>query len=207
MSNKNSVLVNTIKDGFITKNPLLVSMLGVCPALATSTSVDNGLAMGIVVLAVLILSNVTVSLLKSMIPSKIRLAVYMIIIAGYVSATEMLFKAYLPSLDKSLGFYISLVVVNCVVLSRSEQFASKNSVVLSFVDALANGLGYTVVLVVISFIREVFGKGSIFGFDFAQYIGYSPISILAAPAGGFLVLGLLCALYNKIGLTRREKND
>ena len=207
MSNKNSGLVKVIKDGFLTNNPLLVSMLGVCPALATSTTVENGLAMGLVVLAVLILSNVTVSLLKSMIPNKIRLSVYMIIIAGYVSATEMLLKAYLPQLDKSLGFYISLVVVNCVVLSRSEQFASKNGVFMSFVDALANGLGYTVVLVFISFIREIFGKGSVFGFDFAQYIGFSPISILAAPAGGFLVLGLLCALYNKISITRREKND
>ncbi len=204
--NKNSGLINVAKDGFLTKNPLLVSMLGVCPALATSTTVENGLTMGLVVLAVLILSNVTVSLLKSMIPNKIRLSVYMIIIAGYVSATEMLLKAYLPDMDKSLGFYISLVVVNCVVLSRSEQFASKNDVGMSFVDALANGLGYTVVLVIISFIREVFGKGSVFGFDFAQYIGYSPISILAAPAGGFLVLGLLCALYNKISLTRRNRN-
>ncbi len=194
------------KEGIFTKNPLLVALMGVCPALAVSTSVINGVAMGVVVIAVLLLSNFTVSLIRISIPERVRIPIYMTIIAGYVTAAELLLKAYLPNIDKSLGFYVSLVVVNCVVLSRCEQYAGSNKVMHSIVDAFANGIGYTIALVILSAIREILGSGEICGFNFAQYIGYNPMSIMVLPAGGFLVLGFLCALVKKIRMNREGKN-
>lgn len=205
MNNRRLSAKSVFANGFLYKNPLLVSMLGVCPALATSTTVKNGLTMGLVVLVVLLFSNLTVSLFRKAIHDKIRIPFYTIVIAGYVSAAEMLLKAYLPEMDNSLGFYISLVVVNCVVLSRSEQFAAHNTTALSVVDAIANGLGYTIVLVLVSLIREVLGFGEIFGYDVGKFIGYSPITYFTLPAGGFLVLGLLSAAVNKI--KQRKESD
>jgi len=205
MNNRRLSAKSVFENGFLYKNPLLISMLGVCPALATSTTVKNGLTMGLVVLVVLVFSNLTVSIFRKAIHEKIRIPFYMIIIAGYVSAAEMLLKAYLPEMDKSLGFYISLVVVNCVVLSRSEQFAAHNNPALSIVDAVANGLGYTVVIVLVSLIRELFGSGEVFGYDIGKYVGYSPMTFLILPAGGFLVLGLLSAIVNKI--KQRKESD
>jgi len=203
---KENSISSLLKNGIFTNNPLLVALMGVCPALAISTSVYNGIAMGAVVTAVLLLSNLTVSLIRISIPEKVRIPIYMIVIAGYVTAAELLLKAFLPEVDNALGFYVSLVVVNCVVLSRCEQHAGSNKVFRSLIDAFANGIGYTLALVVLSAIREILGSGEILGFDFAQYIGFKPMSIMVLPAGGFLVLGFLCALLKKIRMNKEGKN-
>ncbi len=203
---KDNSLSKVFIGGLFNNNPLLVGLMGVCPALAVSTSVLSGLAMGIVVICVMLLSCTTVSILKISIPEKVRIPIYMMIIAGYVTAAEMLLKAYLPEIANSLGFYISLVVVNCVVLSRCEQFSGTSNVIHSFVDAFANGIGYTVALVVFSAIREILGSGEILGYDFGQYIGFRPMSIMLLPAGGFLVLGFMCAIVKKIKLNRGNNN-
>ncbi len=205
-TNNGNSLANIFINGIFTKNPLLVTMMGVCPALAISTSAYNGIAMGLVVTVVLLLSGMTVSVISISIPERVRLPIYMAVIAGYVTGAELLTKAFFPEIDKALGFYISLVVVNCVVLSRCEQFSGKNKFMHSLVDAFAHGIGYTIALVVISLIREILGSGEIFGFNFAQYIGFRPLSVMLLPAGGLLVLGLLCALVKKIQLSRRDKN-
>ena len=184
-------------DGLVFKNPVLVQLLGLCSMLAISTSISNAIGMGLAVTAVLICSNLLISLLRKIIPNQIRIASFVVIISGFVTIVEMLIKAYLPELNKSLGVFIPLIVVNCIILARAESFASKNGPIASIVDGLTMGIGYTLALLVISAIRELLGNGTIAGFHvFGE--SYKPMLIAILPAGGFIVLGCLIAAMNKI---------
>ena len=196
-----------LKEGILTKNPVLVQMLGMCSALAISTSLFNGLGMGLAVTVITICSNVLISALRKIIPSQVRIAAYITIIAGFVTIVDMLLKAYIPALSESLGVFIPLIVVNCIVLGRAEGFASKNGVLASAVDGLCQGIGYTVALVLICIIRELlgagtFGGGLLNGGEGIRIIpeGY-PAMHLVMPVGGFLVLG--CVLAGSQWLTKR----
>ncbi len=185
-------------DGILNQNPVFVQLLGMCSALAITVSVENGFFMGLAVTAVLIGSNLVISLLRSVIPNQIRIAAFIVIISGFVTAIEMLLEAYLPDISEALGLFIPLIVVNCIILARAESFASKNNPLMSMLDGLSMGIGYTLVVVIVSAVREILGAGKILGWDFAQYIGYEPAVIMILPAGGFLVLGFLIAAFNKL---------
>lgn len=192
-------------DGIIYKNPIIVQLLGMCSALAVSTSVINGLGMGASVTAVLVCSNVIISLLRNVIPNQIRIASYIVVIAGLVTVVDMVLKAYIPSLSASLGLFIPLIVVNCIILARAESFASKNPVLASAADGLAMGIGYTAAMVVVSAIREIIGNGTILGFDIFGG-NYSPALLIILPPGGFLVLGGVIALFQYVR-SKTEKKE
>lgn len=184
-------------DGLIRENPTFVQLLGMCPTLAVTTSLKNGLGMGLSAAVVLVMSNVIVSALRKIIPAKVRIAAYIVIIATAVTIVQMLLNAFLPDLAATLGIFIPLIVVNCIILARAESFASKNSVISSAVDGLGTGLGFTCALCIISTVREFFGAGTIW--DIPIYVDkISPMAIIAMPPGGFIVLGLLIALINFI---------
>ncbi len=192
-------------DGIVYKNPIIVQLLGMCSALAVSTSVINGLGMGASVTAVLVCSNVIISLLRNVIPNQIRIASYIVVIAGLVTVVDMVLKAYIPSLSASLGLFIPLIVVNCIILARAESFASKNPVLASAADGLAMGIGYTAAMVVVSAIREIVGNGTILGFDIFGG-NYSPALLIILPPGGFLVLGGVIALFQYVR-SKTEKKE
>lgn len=192
-------------DGIVYKNPIIVQLLGMCSALAVSTSVINGLGMGVSVTVVLVFSNVIISLLRNVIPNQIRIASYIVVIAGLVTVVDMVLKAYIPSLSASLGLFIPLIVVNCIILARAESFASKNSVLASAADGLAMGIGYTAAMVVVSAIREIVGNGTILGFDIFGG-NYSPALLIILPPGGFLVLGGVIALFQHVR-SKTEKKE
>lgn len=200
---KNKVsLIGVLLDGIVFKNPVLIQLLGMCPILATSTSLENALGMGVAVTFVLFFSNIIISLLRKIIPEKIRIAAYIIIIAGFVSVIDMILKAYLPSLSSSLGVFIPLIVVNCIIFARAESFASKNGVIPSAVDGIACGIGFTIALSIVSAIREILGNGTILGFHiFGE--SFQPAAMMLLPFGGFLTLGFVIALVqfltDKIG--------
>ncbi len=194
--------MRTLTNGIIKENPIFMQLLGMCPTLAVTTSVMNGLGMGLSATAVLIASNVVISLLRRLIPNKIRIASYIVVIAGFVSMIEMLLKAYLPAVSKSLGLFIPLIVVNCIILARAEAFASKNTVGQSALDGLGMGLGFTAALVIISTIREVLGNGTFLGVSVFGS-GFQPATMLILPPGAFIVLGLLIGLINM--LTTKKK--
>ena len=187
------------KEGLLTKNPVLVQMLGMCSTLAISTSLFNGIGMGLAVTLITICSNIMISALRKVIPSQVRIAAYITIIAGFVTVIQLLLEAYIPALSESLGVFIPLIVVNCIVLGRAEGFASKNGVLASAVDGLCQGLGYTVALTLICMIRELlgsgtFGGGLLNGGEGIRIIpeGY-PAMYMVMPVGGFLVLGFVLA--------------
>ena len=203
------------KDGLLTKNPVLVQLLGMCSTLAISTSLFNGLGMGLAVTAILICSNVMISALRKIIPSQIRIAAYIVIIAGFVTIVDLLLQAYIPALSESLGVFIPLIVVNCIILGRAEAFASKNGVLASFADGLCQGIGYTVALVIVCIIRELlgsgtFGGGLLNGGEGIRIIpeGY-PAMQMVMPVGGFLVLGFVIAgsqfLMRKMENRKKDK--
>ncbi|MBR6522126.1 MAG: electron transport complex subunit E [Oscillospiraceae bacterium] len=199
-------------EALTSNNPVLVQLLGMCSTLAITTTLFNGIGMGISVTIILICSNVVISLLRKVIPSKIRIAAYIVVIAGFVTIVDLLMQAFLPSLSESLGVFIPLIVVNCIILARAESFASKNSVAASAVDGLAQGVGYTIVLVVMCIIREFFGNGTfgggILGFEGAGIRilpqEYTTLFIIL-PFGGFLVLGVLIAAMQHISNKSAEK--
>ena len=187
------------KEGLLTKNPVLVQLLGMCSTLAITTSLFNGIGMGLSVTIILICSNVLISALRKIIPSQIRIAAYIVIIAGFVTIVDLLLQAFLPDLSESLGVFIPLIVVNCMILGRAEAFASKNGVLASAVDGLCQGIGYTVALVIVCVIRELlgagtFGGGLLGGGEGIRIIpeGY-PAMQLVMPVGGFLTLGFVIA--------------
>ena len=188
------------KDGLLTQNPVLVQLLGMCSTMAITTTLFNGVGMGLSVTAILICSNVAIAALRKVIPQKIRIAAYVVVIAGFVTMVDLMIQAYVPALSKSLGVFIPLIVVNCIILGRAEAFASKNTVAASAMDGLAQGIGYTIVLVVMCLIRELLGNGTfgtgIFGVNGAGIRiipeGY-PALFLILPFGGFLTLGCLIA--------------
>ena len=185
------------KEGIITNNPVLVQLIGMCPTLATSTSLENGLGMGLAATSVLICSNFVVSLLRKIIPQKIRIASYVVIISVFVTAVEMLLKAFLPDIADSLGLFIPLIVVNCIILARAEAFASKNKPIPAAIDGLAMGLGFTFALAILSSVREILGAGTIYGIPlFGE--NFQPATLMIMPAGGFLSLGFVIAAFQKI---------
>ena len=183
--------------GIIKENPVLVLVLGTCPTLAVTTSVLNALGMGIAATAVLICSNIAISALRKVIPDKVRIPAYIVLIAGFVTIIEMLMHAFVPDLYESLGVFLSLIVVNCIILGRAEMYASKNKVVDSAIDAVGMGIGFTLALFLMSSIREILGSGTYFGFEI-PFLADNPIMIFSLPAGGFFVFGCLIAIVNKI---------
>ena len=203
------------KEGLLTKNPVLVQLLGMCSTLAITTSLFNGLGMGVAVTIILICSNVLISALRKVIPSQIRIAAYIVIIAGFVTIVDLLLQAFIPALSESLGVFIPLIVVNCIILGRAEAFASKNGALASAVDGLCQGIGYTVALVIVCVIREflgsgTFGGGLLNGGEGIRIIpeGY-PAMQMVMPVGGFLVLGCVIAgsqyLMKKLETRKKDK--
>ncbi len=188
----------------VNENPVFVLLLGMCPTLATTTSATNAVGMGLAATFVLIGSNVVISLLKKLIPDKIRIAAYIVIIATFVTVIQMLLNAYLPELASSLGLFIPLIVVNCIILGRAEAFASKNSVGASFMDGLSMGLGFTLALTVLGVIREILGNGTVFGLSLFPE-GYQPAVMMILPPGGFITLGLVLGVIAL--LKSRKKGD
>lgn len=196
----------TFLNGLLTENPTFVLLLGMCPTLAVTTGVTNAIGMGLSTTAVLICSNMVISLLRNFIPGKIRIASYVVIIAGFVTVVQMLLNAYAPALSGSLGIYIPLIVVNCIILGRAEAFASKNSVGISALDGLGMGLGFTGSLTLIASVREVLGAGSFAGISlFGE--GFMPVSVMILPPGAFLTLGILLAVINGIANRRKRVKE
>ena len=185
------------KEGLLDNNPVLVQLLGMCPTLATTTSVSNAIGMGLAATAVLICSNLFISLLRKFIPKQVRIAAYIVIISGFVTAVELLMRAYFYDLYQSLGLFIPLIVVNCIILARAEAFASKNKPLPSIIDGTAMGLGFTFALFLLAFVRELLGAGKIFGWAIPGY-SENPMVIFVLPAGAFISLGFVIAVVQKI---------
>lgn len=183
-------------NGLIFQNPTFVLLLGMCPTMATTTSLQNGLGMGLSTAAVLACSNLAISLLRKVIPNQIRIASYVVVIATFVTAVDLLLQAFVQGLSNALGLYIPLIVVNCIILGRAEAFASKNSPFDSILDGVGIGLGFTASLTVIGSVREILGSGAIFGMSLGT-ADYMPLVFVLAP-GGFLTLGYLMVLFNKL---------
>ena len=190
-------ITERLYNGIIKENPTFVMMLGMCPTLAVTTSAMNGLGMGLTTTAVLMLSNAMISALRNVIPDKVRIPAYIVIVASFVTIVQMLLQAYLPDLNESLGIFIPLIVVNCIILGRAEAYASKNPVIPSLFDGIGMGLGFTIALTAIGIFRELLGNGSIFGWHLLPS-GYVPITIFIMAPGAFFVLAMLTALQNKL---------
>ena len=194
-----------LTKGIIKENPTLVLLLGTCPTLATTTSALNGLGMGVAAMAVLICSNIAISILKNIIPDTVRIPCYIVVIAGFVTVVQMLLKAYLPALDASLGLFIPLIVVNCIILGRAEMFANKNSVIDSALDGIGMGIGFSLTLGSMGLIREFFGSGTLFDHAIYGAGAISPMTIFMLAPGGFFVFAILVAAVNHI--TRDKSKD
>ena len=198
-----------LKNGIITENPIFVLMLGMCPTLAVTTSAINGIGMGLSTTVVLVMSNMLISMLRKVIPDSVRMPAFIVVVASFVTIVQFLMEGFTPSLYESLGIYIPLIVVNCIILGRAESYASKNPVLPSIFDGLGMGLGFTVGLVAIGLVREILGSGKAFG---AQIIpvadaatgaaGYTPITIFILAPGAFLVLAGLAAIQNKVKINK-----
>lgn len=185
-----------ILSGIVKNNPTFVLVLGMCPTLGTTTSAANGMGMGLATTAVLIMSNLVISLIKNLIPDKVRIPAFIVVIASFVTIIQMLMEAFVPALYASLGVFIPLIVVNCIILGRAEAFASKNSPFDSMLDGVGIGIGFTLSLTVIGAVREILGSGAIFGMNLG-FSNYMPLVFILAP-GGFLTLGYLMVLFNKL---------
>ena len=184
-----------LKDGLIYQNPVLVQVLGMCSTMAITTSISNGVGMGISVLIILTLSNIFISLLRKIIPNEVRIACYIVVIAGFVTIVDLCLQAFFPDIAKSLGVFIPLIVVNCIILGRAEAFASKNNVADSALDGIGIGLGFTLSLTLLGAVREALGNGSVFGLKFIQ--GDGILLFILAP-GAFMVLAYLMAIFKKL---------
>lgn len=197
-----------LSKGIVLSNPIFVLVLGLCPTLAVSSSIDNALGMSAGVLFVLLGSNILISSLRNFIPDMVRIPVFIVIIATFVTILDLVFQAFVPALAESLGIYLPLIVVNCIVLGRAEAFASKNRVIFSIADALGIGLGYALAIFIFAFIRQLLGTGgiSVFGFNLftLPVLGDHPMLIFVLPSGAFLVMGLLLALLKHRGVLRNE---
>ena len=190
-----------MKKGIWTENPVFKQLLGMCPLLAVTTSAENGFAMGMASMFVLICANFVVSLVQNFIPSKVRIPCYIVVIASFVTITDLVMAAYFFELHKSLGLFIPLIVVNCMILGRSEGFASKNSLVRSFVDGVAVGIGFTLALVILGGVRELLGSGSLFNINLLGD-SYMPLIVMILPPGAFIALGAIIAFFNKLEKTK-----
>ena len=180
------------KEGVITNNPVLVQLLGMCSTMAITTSIMNGLGMGVSVLIILTASNIAISAIRKIVPNKIRIAMYIVVVAGFVTCVDLLLQAFLPAIASSLGVFIPLIVVNCIILGRAESFASKESIGASAVDGICQGIGYTLVLLAMCIVRELLGAGTLAG-EQIMPSSYQTIGVLTLPVGGFMVLGALIA--------------
>lgn len=190
-------IAERLKNGIITENPTFVQMLGMCPTLAVTSSAINGLGMGLTTMVILTMSNFMISLLRKLIPDKVRIPAYIVIIASFVTIVQFVLQAYIPSLNDSLGIFIPLIVVNCIILGRAESYASKNPVIPSIFDGIGMGLGFTVALALIGSFRELLGAGTIFGKQIMP-AAFQPISIFILAPGAFFVLAALTALQNRL---------
>ncbi len=193
-------IVGEFVKGIVKENPTFVLALGLCPTLAVSVTLSNGVGMGIAATFVLLGSNIIIALIKNVIPDKIRIPCYIVVIATFVTITEMAMKAYSPAMDRALGIYVPLIVVNCIVLGRAEAFASKSSVARSVADALGMGIGFILALLLIAGIREFFGAGTLFGYR--PIAAFEPVFVIGMPSGALLVIGLLLGFFN---LLKRKK--
>lgn len=195
-----------LSKGLVVSNPIFILFLGLCPALAVSTSVDNALGMTAGVLFVLLGSNIIISAIKKIVPNMVRIPVFIVVISTFVTVVSLVFQAYVPALYAALGIYLPLITVNCIILARAEAFASKNTIFNSIGDAIGMGLGFGLALITISFFREILGTGSIsiFGTHLLTLpvLGEHPMAMLALPPGAFLVIGLLLALFRRMGVVR-----
>ncbi len=191
-----------LKRGIFTENPIFILVLGLCPSLATSTAIKNGIGMGLAVTFVLACSNVIISVVRKVIPDKVRIPCFIVIIATFVSVVQLLMKAYLPALDKQLGIFVPLIVVNCIILGRAEAFASKNNIFLSLLDGIGIGLGYTLSLAVLSIIRESLGSNKLLGLNFIP--GYEPMTVFILAPGGFFTIALVMALVRRYSSRKKE---
>ena len=205
MASENKSKVSILTNGIIKENPVLRLVLGTCSCLAVTTAVSSALGMGAAFTFVLVCSNILISLLRNVIPAKVHLPCYIVIIAGFVTIVQMVMHAYMDSLYTALGVFLPLIVVNCIILGRAEAFASKNSVAASAVDGICQGIGYTVVLLILSAFRELLGAGTLLGIQ-VMPSSYVPASMLTLPVGGFLCLGTLIAIM-QWALARSEKKN
>ncbi len=201
-----------LKNGLITENPIFVLMLGMCPTLAVTTSAVNGLGMGLSTTAVLVMSNLLISMLRKIIPDSVRMPAFIVVVASFVTIVDFLMEGFTPSLYSALGIYIPLIVVNCIILGRAESYASKNPVLPSIFDGLGMGLGFTVALIAIGLVREIIGAGQAFGYQLlpiadeaAGTAGYVPVAIFVQAPGAFLVLAVLAAIQNKVKINLEKK--
>lgn len=188
--------IKTITNGIIKENPTFVLLLGMCPTLATTTSATNGMSMGLATMFVLICSNFVISLIKNVVPDMVRIPVFVVVIAAFVSILQMLMEAYMPSINKSLGIYIPLIVVNCIILGRAEAFACKNNPLASICDGIGMGLGFTLALTLLGSVRELIGAGTLFGFTLLPET--CNVLLFVLPPGAFITLGYLIAIVNKL---------
>ena len=193
-------------NGVINENPLFRLVLGTCPTIAVTTSLTNAVGMGAAATFVLICSNILISILRNFIPDKVRIPCYIVVIAMFVTVVQMILKAYLPALDESLGIFIPLIVVNCIILARAESFAAKNGVAASAVDGIGMGIGFTLALMMIAFVRELLGSGSLFGVSVFPSDYPDALLFILAP-GGFLVFGLMLALVNRLLSGKKDKEE
>lgn len=201
MAEKKKSLFKEVTKGILIENPVLRLVLGTCPTLAISTSAKNGIGMGLAATFVLIGSNLVISLLRKVIPDKVRIPAYVVIIAGFVSIVQMLMQAYLPALNEALGVYVPLIVVNCIILARAEMFANKNPVLPSILDAIGMGIGFTTALVIMGGIRELLGNGTFFNMAvpvIREGGNIVPILIFILPPGGFFIFGIMIAFAQKL---------
>ena len=196
--------IERLYNGVVKENPTLILMLGMCPTLAVSTRATNGIGMGLSTTAVLILSNLVISLLRKAIPDQVRLPSYIVIVASLVTVTELLIQAYLPSLYAALGIYIPLIVVNCIILGRAEAYANKHAPLLSVMDGLGMGIGFTIALTLAGLLREILGNGTAFGVQVLPE-SIAPIGIFIQPPGAFLVIALIIAVMTAIGIKTRQR--
>ncbi|MDN5342916.1 electron transport complex subunit E [Oceanotoga sp. DSM 15011] len=192
------------KNAFIKNNPTFVQVLGMCPTLATTTNAKNGLGMGLATLSVLIMSNIVISLIRKLVPQKIRIPIYIVVIASFVTIIDLVMHGFTYELWKTLGLFIPLIVVNCIIMGRAEAYASKNNVINSILDALGMGLGFTGSLVLLGSVRELLGNGTIFGISI--WGDALKMYTFILPPGAFLALGLLLALFNSIGISKSKKS-
>lgn len=188
--------IKTITNGIINENPTFVLLLGMCPTLATTTSATNGMSMGLATMFVLICSNFVISLIKNVVPDMVRIPVFVVVIAAFVSILQMLMEAYMPSINKSLGIYIPLIVVNCIILGRAEAFACKNNPLASICDGIGMGLGFTLALTLLGSVRELIGAGTLFGVTLLPET--CNVLLFVLPPGAFITLGYLIAIVNKL---------
>ena len=198
--------MKTFTKGLIKENPTLVMLLGLCPSLAVTTLVQNGIGMGLAATFVLLGSNIVISLLKNVIPKEVRLPSFIVIIAGFVTIISFFMQKYLPDLYQALGVFLSLIVVNCIILGRAEMYASKHSVLPSVLDGLGMGVGFTAAMLAMGIIREFFGTGAVFGVPIFQGV-IDPIIVFILPPGGFFVFGMLIALANKLSGSKKKPEE